>query len=272
MLRIGVILIVAVLLAVTAIWIFQERLVFLPPAVPAAQGRGAERVDYTAADGQQLFGFVTGVDSAPSPLLIVFHGNADLADSWINWAREVARRTNWRVLLAEYRGYGGLRGRPTYEGVMHDARAALAYARDHLGVASNDVALYGHSVGAGVAAQLAVEVTPRAVLLEAPPTSIVAMGQRSYPPPISWLLPLISRVHFAPVDRTPEIDAPVWVALGERDNVVPPRMGRTVFERAKRAGELLIVEHAGHGDVSSSGGEAYWAWLERALLAGPARE
>ncbi|HEX3157714.1 MAG TPA: hypothetical protein VHQ45_04310, partial [Gemmatimonadaceae bacterium] len=98
------ILITAVLLftAVTGLaWWGQERVVFQPPAGPWPLGDGARRVEYAAADGQRLFGYLVTPDDtahaapadAPRRVLLAFHGNADLAAWQIEWAREVARRT-----------------------------------------------------------------------------------------------------------------------------------------------------------------------------------
>ena len=118
---------VAVLLVVSAatvaalvlfIWWKQERIVFQPPSGPHSGVRDVERVTYNAEDEQPLFAFVIRpvsqrvVDSqspslTPDPhFLIAFHGNADLAERIVPWAKEVARRTDRVVILAEYRGYG----------------------------------------------------------------------------------------------------------------------------------------------------------------------
>lgn len=257
-------------IAVVVLWVVQERLVFVPPATPPQQGRGATRIDFVSTDGQPLFGFLVAAPAARSPdvrdqLILLFHGNGDLADSWVDWAREAADRTGWSVFLAEFRGYGGLPGRPTHDGVMRDARAALALIQARYGVGPDEVVLYGHSLGTGVATQLAVERGARAVLLEAPITSVVDAGRRTIGPPLSWVLPLISRIDFAPVDLVRRIQAPVWVVCGDRDEVAPTWMGRSVFAAALRKGEFLLVPDAQHEDVADRAGDRYWKWLRRAL-------
>lgn len=269
--RVALLLGVVFFVAAVAVWALQERLIFTPPPVPLQQGRGAERIEFTTADGARGFGFFVrpyaAASVAPSPgTIVVFHGNGDLADSWIDWAREAARRTGWTVFLAEYRGYGGVPGRPTFAGIMSDARAAVEAGRRTGGVSR--VVAYGHSLGTGVATELAVERLFDAVILEAPITSVVDVGRRSLGPPLSWILPVLSRVPFAPVERVRTIRAPVWVAAGGRDEVAPEWMARAVFDAAARQGQLLVVPDAGHGTVANRGSERYWAWLGRALEAG----
>lgn len=267
--RIALVLAGVLALAMALLWIFQEQFVFLPPAVPGVQGRGSTRIDYAASDGQPLFGFLVAARDSMVGAIIVFHGNGDLADSWIDWAHSAASRTRLPIFLGEYRGYGGLAGRPTYVTLMRDTHAALDVIMKRYALRPEQIVLFGHSLGSGVATSLAVERSPRALVLEAPVTSLLDMGRRSFGPPISWLLPLISRSPFAPVDQIRGVAAPVWVAVGGRDDVVPAEMGRAVFAAAPQKGELLEITSANHGDISDRGGEGYWQWLTRAVRGAP---
>lgn len=254
--------------AVVAISVFQERLLFLPPPPPVTQGFGATRIDFASSPDQPLFAFLVvpaTSDSGARRFVFVLHGNGDLADSWIDWGRDVATRTGWSVFIPEYRGYGGLPGYPTSEGVLQDSRAALHLLGSRYGVKPNEIVFYAHSLGTGIAAQLADEAGAKALILEAPMTSILAVGQRNFGPPLSWFLPMISRIDLAPIVHVPRVRAPVWVAFGERDDVVPPEMARAVYAAAPRKGQLLVVPSAGHNDVGPRGGDRYRAWLDAAL-------
>lgn len=250
---------------VAAIWYWQERLVWLPPKAAVAQEDVARRIDYTAEDGQTLYGLLVGDPGSAPGTLVAFHGNADLAMWQVPWAQEVERRTGWAVLLAEYRGYGGLPGKPTYDGSRRDGRAAWNAVR-RLGVDSSRIAIYGHSLGSAVATELAVEHPPRALILVSPLSSArdVARGMPFFLP-LGALWPVVGRVKFDTRAKVAALDAPVWVAHGEHDEVLPVWMGRAVHESARHPAELLILPDAGHNDVVDAGGEAYWQWLIRAL-------
>jgi fermentation-respiration switch protein FrsA (DUF1100 family) len=260
------------------LWARQERIVFQPPGPPFEDQVDTIRVAYSADDGQPLFAYVVGErkeeggrsggDSLLSPassVLLVFHGNAEIAAWSLPWAREVARRTGATVVLAEYRGYAGLPGRPTYAGSKLDARAAYEYARKTLGATPERTMIYGHSLGSAIAVELAGEIKPRALLLEAPFTSARAMAARLGVPGILPLWRAISRVHYDTRTGVADLDVPVWVVHGERDMVTPVQMGREVFEAARRKGELLLLTGVGHNDVVESGGERYWEWLQRGM-------
>jgi pimeloyl-ACP methyl ester carboxylesterase len=91
------------------------------------------------------------------------------------------------------------------------------------------------------------------------------MAARLLVPPVPWLWRKIARVHYDTRARVAQLDCPVWVAHASRDVVIPVRMGRQVFAAARRKGELLVVEGAGHNDVADVGGERYWRWLTSAV-------
>jgi len=254
-----------ILFLLAVLWWGQEKLVFFPQGPPYPDATNLRRIDYAATDGQALFSYVVGEPRSGPGVLMYFHGNADLAAHQIEWARRVHERTGYTVVLAEYRGYMGLGGKPTYAGTRLDSEAAYAAVRSRLGADSARIAFYGHSLGSAVAAELATRHEPRALLLQAPFTSAREMAPRVITPPLALAFGLISRVHFDTRAAVAAIDAPVWVAHGTGDGVIAVEMGRAVFAAAKNKGELLIVEEADHDDLAGLGGPAYWSWIERAL-------
>jgi pimeloyl-ACP methyl ester carboxylesterase len=246
-------------------WAYQERVVFQPPQGLPPAPTDARRVTYAAEDGTRLFGYLIGDARSAPVVMLAFHGNADLARWQVPWGEEVVRRTGAAVLLAEYRGYDGLDGRPTYTGAGADARAALAFLRDSARVDADRLVYFGHSLGSAVATELATEAPVRTLVLQSPFTSVRDMATRFPVPGIGWLWPVLARVHFDTEQRVRKLGASVWVAHGDRDFVIPVRMGRAVFDAAPRKGELLIVPGAGHNDVDERAGASYWEWLRAAL-------
>jgi fermentation-respiration switch protein FrsA (DUF1100 family) len=250
------------------LWRSQERVVFQPPGPPYPGAQGARRIDLQAEDGQPLLAYLVGEPSARG-LVIVYHGNADLAAWQIPWARELSRRTGRAVLLAEFRGYGGLSGSPTYAGVKLDARAVYRVARETLGVPAERIALYGHSLGSAIAAEVAHESRPEVLILVSPLTSVRDMARRISPSAVLLFWTGLVRVHYDTESLVRSLDAPVWVAHGALDDVIPAQMGRRVFDAARVRGELLFLDDASHNDVVDRGNERYWTWIGRALRADP---
>ena len=270
------------------VWWRQERIAYQPPREWPRAPAHVRRIDYAAADGQPLFAFVIEPAVPPTGVLLAFHGNADLAVWQVPWAEEIARRSGWCVVLAEYRGYGGLSGTPDYLSVREDARAAWRTAQrlaGELQMPAPAFALFGHSLGSAVATELAAEIadaspTTRApdrarqedivaLLLQSPFTSARDMVRIVSTRPVQLMWKLIARVHYDTRSRLADIDTPIWIAHGARDWLVPIGMGRELFDRARVPGQLLVAEHAGHNDVAEASGERYWRWVHRALSERP---
>jgi len=261
----GVVTAFLTLLVVVA-WSFQERIAFQPPGGFSPEPDEVLRVTYSAADRQPLFGYIVGDLKVPRGLLLAFHGNADLAVRQVEWGREVATRTGFAVMLAEYRGYAGMDGTPGYRASQLDSEAAYQFAAKELHVLPGRIVFFGHSLGSAVATELAVRHPPAALLLQSPFTSARAMARIIGWPPINLIWGVISRIHFDTEAGVASLNSPVWVAHGAEDRLIPLRMGEQVFAAARVKGEILIVPRATHNDVEFVGGEVYWQWLRRALI------
>ena len=267
---VAAILITIVALLLILAWHFQERIAFQPPRGPwrdpASESGNTPHVEYSTSDGERLFAYLIGDRSAPAGLLLCFHGNADLAVWRIKWAKEVSARTGFTVMLAEYRGYMGLSGRPGYAGSQLDSEAAYLFAANILRIPADRIAVFGHSMGSAIATELAARHRPAALLLEAPFTSAHAMSARvtGFRSP-TFLWRLGSRLHYNTVARVAQVEAPVSVAHGRRDKLIPIAMGEKVFAVAAHKGAWLEVPNASHNDVSILGGDDYWKWMAEAL-------
>lgn len=175
--------------------------------------------------------------------IVFFHGNGDslvtaaqIADPYIN--------AGYGFLLAEYRGYSGLKGSPTEQGLYDDARADLQ-ALNTRGIGSPHVILYGHSLGTGVAVQMASETRVGGVLLLAPYLSLPKVGQVHYP-----FLPVesLAKDHFDNERKIGTIHTPLLIARGTEDQVVPPSQGDTLFALAGEPKEFHSIQGRGHND------------------------
>ena len=250
------------------IWLGQERILFQPP-------RGYEqpplfgRVDYRARDGQNLIGYLVGDPATSRGVLVCFHGNADLAMWQLDWAARVREHSDYAVFLAEYRGYMGLRGTPTYASTSLDSQAATEYVEAVHGHVR--FAYFGHSLGSAIATELAEVRPPHALLLQSPFISARAMARLIVTPPVQKVWSRVSRIHFDTKKSVASLNVPVSVAHGTADRLVPVKMGLEVYEAAREKGELLIVPGAGHNNVAEVGGDDYWKWIKAALSTGSKR-
>ena len=72
----------------------------------------------------------------------------------------------------DYRGFGESEGSPEEQGLYADAMASYRYLTDSLGVPPEQIVIFGHSLGSGVAVELATRVKAAALVVEGAYTSV----------------------------------------------------------------------------------------------------
>lgn len=191
------------------------------------------------------------------PTLLLFQGNAGNIANRAFKARAFADR-GYGMLMINYRGYGGSDGSPTERGLMADGRAALRFLSEQ-SVETNEIVLYGESLGSGVAIGLAQVHKIGAVVLESPYTSLPDVAARAYP----WLpVRLLMKDRFPSIERIGEVDAPLLVVHGADDEVIPVDLGQELFAAADEPKRLVILQGAHHNDIFDHGsGEAIFEFL-----------
>jgi fermentation-respiration switch protein FrsA (DUF1100 family) len=176
-------------------------------------------------------------------------------------AAEVAEpyiASGYGFLLTEYRGYSGLPGDPTESGLYNDARAYLQALRRR-GVDSRSVILYGHSLGTGVAVQMASEDRTAGLMLLAPYLSIPKVAQISLPFLPSSILALDRFDNETKINR---IHSPVLIGNGSEDAIVPPSQGAKLYSLANEPKEFHSLPGLGHNDAFGSFTPLSLRWLE----------
>lgn len=263
---VGVLTLAACTAVLLLLWAAQRRLIYFPledlPA-PAEMGlTGVEPVTLETADGLRLGGwFMRASRAEPRATVLVFNGNAGNRAYRAPLAVALRRR-GLHVLLFDYRGYGGNAGTPTEEGLADDARAALAYLTARSDVDGGRVVFFGESLGTAVAARLATEHPPAALILRSPFTSLAAVGQFHYP----WLpVRRLLLDRYDTVARIPQVRSPVLVIAGERDRIVPMELSRRVFNAAAQPKTLVVLPGADHNDVDLLAGDAMLSAIDRFL-------
>src|SRR5687768_14271842 len=119
-------------------------------------------------------------------------------------------------LLIDYRGYGSSGGAPSERHLVADALLWHDYATRNLGARS--VAVFGRSLGSGVAVQLAAARAVAGIVLVAPYDSLTSVARHYYPYlPVSWML----RHRFDSLAHAPSLTAPLLCLVAERDEVIP---------------------------------------------------
>ena len=138
---------------------YEPHLIYFPARdlerTPAALGLPFEDVELRTADGERVHGWFLSAPAPASVTVLLLHGNAgNISHRFEKLA--VLRNLGADVLIVDYRGYGRSSGRPTETGTYRDADAAYEYLVQARGIDPRRLVLYGESLGAAVAVDLAV--------------------------------------------------------------------------------------------------------------------
>jgi fermentation-respiration switch protein FrsA (DUF1100 family) len=249
---------------VTLMYLLQRSMMYFPDTTrtpPAEAGLPqAEEVVLETADGERVIAWHVP-PRGDKPVVLYFHGNGGAIGYRVARFRALIADGTGLVALS-YRGYAGSTGTPTEAGLIADAQAAYAFAVARYPV--ERIALFGESLGTGVAVALAAEKPVGGIVLEAPFTSAVDIGASAY-----WFAPvrLLMKDQFRSDERIAQVSAPLLVLHGERDAVVPIRFGERLFSLAREPKRMVRYAKGGH-----EGLDAYGALAEvRSFLAGTGR-
>ena len=261
----GVVLLIGVLyvLAGIALYIFQSRLVYVPGAeiktTPAAVGMRYEEVELVASDGVRLAGWYLPLADARGTVLFC-HGNAGNISHLLAVAED-AHRLGLGILLFDYRGYGQSEGTPSEEGTHRDAEAAWNYLVQEAGLAPDQIAIIGRSLGGPIAARLARDKTPAALFLEETFTSIPELGRDLYP---IFPVGLLARYEYPTLEYLKQVQCPVLISHSRDDKFIVFAHGQRLYEAASQP-KAFTVMRGGHSSAFSEDAATYEAGVEAFL-------
>lgn len=228
----------------------QHSLLYLPDipgralnATPDALGLAYEDVSVTTEDDVVLHGW--WLPGETDTALLFLHGNAGNISHRLQSLRQF-RSLGLSVLIIDYRGYGRSEGRPGEQGTYRDARAAWRHLTDERGIAPRNVAVFGRSLGGAIAAWLAAEEDPGALIVEGAFTSIPDLGQELY-----WYLPVrwLSRFDYPTREYVANTDSPVLIVHSRDDELAGFHHAQRLYAAVR--GERQLLELSGsHNDAS----------------------
>jgi fermentation-respiration switch protein FrsA (DUF1100 family) len=225
--------------------VLASRLLYHPGFGSSRAPAGLRKIP--AGDGTEL-----AVIHLPNPgarfTLWYFHGNAeDLGD--VEPILREFHEAGFAVFAAEYPGYGHSGGRPSESSLYASARVARAHLRHELRVPAARTIVYGHSLGGGVAVQLAAEEKLGGLVLQSAFLSAYRVLTR-------WrLLPFDQ---FENERKLRQVACPVLVMHGRADDVISIRHGEALFAAAPEPKRACWVPGAGHNDLRLVAGRRYW--------------
>lgn len=230
-------------------YLYQRDLVFRPFGTltdPAENGLVEVAADRAQmADGTRIAVWHKPPARPGLPTLLYFHGNGGNLTHRAKRYRQVVD-SGIGLYAPTYRGYAGADGDPSEEALISDALEHF----DRLHAGTNDIIVYGESLGTGIAVAVAQQRDAGALILEAPYTAAVDVAAATYP----WLpVRTLMRDPFPSRERIKAVNEPLLIVHGRNDTVIPFEHGEALFALANHPKELKVFENGGHNDLWTRG-------------------
>lgn len=236
------------------VFFIQRRMLYFPQSyqLPEKQIRELGLTYWPAKDQYNGFLFDNTQEDAKGTV-IVFHGNAGSAYDRLFYAQALSRQ-NLRVILAEYPGYGGRPGSPSESVLVDDAVQTIQKAEKQF---KGPVYVWGESLGCGVAASAMPRVKDLVdgLVLFLPWDSLPNVAKTHY-----WYLPVrwLIKDKYNSVENLKQFKKNTAVLLAGKDEIIPVKHGRRLYDSLTMKKRLWIFEEATHNDMPVSPRLSWW--------------
>ena len=210
---------------------------------------GFAAVEIPTEDGERILAW-WAVPSPGGGVVLFLHGTPSTLPDTV-WRLPDLRKSGLGVMAIDCRGYGGSTGTPSELGLRADARAAFDFI--HAAAPESRIAVFGESLGTGIAVALARERRVAGVLLNAPYASVLRLLELRGPP-LPYRLLLTDK--FDSEALIGAIGVPVMILHGTADESVPVTEARRLYAAAREPKTMIEVEGAGHLAAWEGGAKA----------------
>ena len=219
-------------------------------------------INYSVATAKYCAYYIPATAPTPKRLWIAFCGNGSLALDWTTILREYWANDD-AFLLIDYPGYGKNGGYATIASTRASADAALKALNERLKLSEEQLILcaIGHSLGAAVALDFATHHRVQKMVLIAPFTTLREEAATMLGGWIARLL-IESYDNRASLAEAARLNPTARIAIfhGERDQVIPVRMGRELAREFPFV-EFFAIEDADHVSVLNHAHDKIIDWM-----------
>ena len=259
-----ILVIIWVLLSLT-IYFYQSKFIYYPDeniaATPELLSLEYKELTLSTIDNIAINAWWIPHPEARATLLFL-HGNAGNISHRLD-SINIFHQLSLSVLIIDYRGYGKSNGEPSELGTYLDAETAWNYLNSHKDIKTDNIVIFGRSLGGAVATWLAEKHPPAGLIIESSFTSIADMGKYYYP-----YLPttLLSRLKYSSIDRVSKIKSPTLFIHSKGDEIIPYKYSEKLFTEALKettTPKFFLETTGSHNEGFLLSGEKYTAGLDR---------
>ena len=219
--------------------LYQDNIVYYPNSqdfVSCVDFQSEEKIDFK---GTRMY-----LKDTNKPTIVLYHGNAGSACDRSFYA-DIFTQAGYGYIIIEYAGYSNDLRKPTHDLIKNDAQNVLEYIKEnHI----SNITVVGESIGTGVASYHVSLDQPDKLLLISPFTNLTDVAKNRF-----WFYPTSMLVDnaFDSVIFLSQYQNPTTIIHGNKDSIIPYKLGRELFESLKTEKEFITVDGAGHNDLFS---------------------
>lgn len=233
----------------------QRNMLYYPSSyLPSQETLAASSLQFWPSGPEGYRGFVGMLPAGNvRGTIVVFHGNAGTAADRDFYVSALAP-LGYRVILAEYPGYGGRKGDPGEEVFVSDAKETMRIALEQYG---KPLYMLGESLGCGVVAStVKISLVPvDGIILITPWDTLLSVAKYHFP----WLpVRLFLRDTYDTIGNLKEFQGRIAVIGAERDEVVPIQHAQTLFASLPGNNKMWTIREAKHNDWPDTVTTAWW--------------
>jgi pimeloyl-ACP methyl ester carboxylesterase len=228
----------------------ERQMIFFPDkqihSTPADSAWSFEDIFVAIGPTTNLHGWkITGADTTTNVVSVFYHGNAGNISHNMSYL-SLLRRFSKVVYAFDYSGYGRSDGNIETMDFYTDVSQTFSSIIDKDSITIENIILYGHSLGSHAALYLASNYPVRTVVIDGAFTSIADRAAELYS-----ILPIhsIMDMHFDSKPLIAEIESPVLIIAGKKDQVVPWQHGLSLFTAAASPKDSIFIAEGTHSNT-----------------------
>ena len=236
------------------VFIFQRKLLYLPNEFRLSEELAIDKGLRYWPSFETYRGFINQEEVANvKGTIIVFHGSAGASYDRSFYIKALSP-LGFRVILAEYPGYGGRAGQPSEDILVKDALETIQLTYQKYG---KPIFLWGESLGSGVVSSAVgkTDIPLKGLVLFLPWDSLSNLAQTHY-----WYFPTQWLVldKYNSIENLRQFEGNVAVILAEDDEVIPVRHGKKLYNSITASKKLWLFENATHNQMPIDAELNWW--------------
>ncbi|WP_228515164.1 alpha/beta hydrolase [Flavobacterium sp. MR2016-29] len=204
-----------------------------------------EELNIRSFDGINLNGLLFKAENSKG-LIFYLHGNAGTLETWGKIAK-IYTNLGYDIFILDYRSFGKSEGEIENEEQLNKD-ISIVYKKMCSKYPENKIIITGYSIGSGLAAILASENKPKALILQSPYYSFTELSTTRVP----FFPDFMKKFSLETYDYLPKIKAPIYIFHGIQDQLIPYQNSVRLNNLLKSNGHFYPLKNQEHIGINEN--------------------